>query len=65
MAKKKGGNARRNNNNNKEKAVNKNAAADAANDGDEDMEDAGDYAIQKELAERAAKYEYVNIIVQL
>eukprot|EP00026_Physarum_polycephalum_P020524 Phypoly_transcript_23157.p1 GENE.Phypoly_transcript_23157~~Phypoly_transcript_23157.p1 ORF type:complete len:183 (-),score=48.30 Phypoly_transcript_23157:40-543(-) len=54
MAKKKGGgNARRNN---REKA-NKNAAADAANEGDEEMEDAKDYAIQKELAEKAEKYE--------
>ena len=60
MAKKKGGgNARRNNNNNKEKAVN-NRAADGANNEGEDMEEAGDYAYQKELADKAAKYEYVN-----
>ena len=63
MAKKKGGgNARRNNNNNnnKEKAVNNRAADGANNEGDEDMEEAGDYAYQKELADKAAKYEYVN-----
>jgi len=55
-AKKGGGNARKNT---KEKVVNNNAAATA--DVDEEMEENTDYAYQKELAEKAAKYEYVSL----